>query len=80
MSGMRANDAGGSSMFRSGLGSGQQPTILGMHGSNINSTMVGGNLGGIVYPRTIIDDNSQIRSNIDYSQFGFLPSILKSFQ
>jgi len=45
--------------------------------------VLAGNGGGrslLVYPSTHVDDNFNIITNVDYSQFGFLPSILKSFQ
>ena len=52
------------------------------HRGGMGSTMHGGpNVGsGLMYSNTHIDDNFQLKTNVDQTQFGFLPSILKSFQ
>eukprot|EP00347_Sterkiella_histriomuscorum_P003197 403365218 len=63
--------AGNYGMQRGGVGVGSS----GMGGNmmNMNSTTQ-------LYNRTHIDDNFTLINNVDHTQFGFLPSILKSYQ
>lgn len=35
---------------------------------------------GLMYASSHIDDNFPLKTNVDQTQFGFLPTILKSFQ
>ena len=57
-----------------------QQNIVGMHVQPAFDAGNSGNYSGIMYHNTHIDDNLHLKTNVNYSQIGFLPSILKSFQ